>query len=316
MLAEAPTSYCLFQDPWWLNLTAEGHWDEAVVRNSEGVIARLPYRRLRRYGATVLTQPHLTPYAGPWFRPSSAKASNQFSERRRLTVELLTQLPRCDLFAQNLWPAIPDWLPFYWAGFSQYTCYTNWYRDLTSAPALWAGFLAETRAEIRKAEKCVEVLVSDDVERLCELHERSFMQQGLQAPRGRAFVRRVVEGALDKGHARIAFARDEAGNVHAVMLLVYDERSAHYLLGGSDARYRSSGATSLLVWDAIQFAAGASRLFDFEGSMVEGISRFFRGFNPECVPISHVYRASRRGTIAAALYNAGAALMRRAALRF
>src|SRR5215831_18437707 len=105
------TSYCLFQDPWWMDLTTEGHWDEAVVTNSEGVIARLPYRILHRYGATVLTQPRLTPYAGPWFRRSAAKASYQFSERRRLTMELLSRLPRFDLFSQNLWPGVPDWLP-------------------------------------------------------------------------------------------------------------------------------------------------------------------------------------------------------------
>src|SRR3984885_94035 len=131
--AAALTSFCLFQEPWWMNLTTEGNWDEASVTNSDGaVIGRLPYRTLRRYGATVLTQPRLTPYAGPWFRPSSAKSSNQFSERRRLTVDLLSQLPRFDLFSQTLWPEIPDWLPVYWAGYSQYTAYTNWYRDLTS----------------------------------------------------------------------------------------------------------------------------------------------------------------------------------------
>jgi hypothetical protein len=316
MSSEAPASYCLFQDPWWLNLTAAGNWDEVLVSNPEGVIARLPFRRLRRYGATVLTQPDLTPYAGPWFRPSSAKDSNRFSERRKLSAELIAQLPRCDLFAQNLWPELPDWLPFYWAGFSQYTSYTNWLRDLSSLAAVWEGFLAETRAEIRKAEKKVEVEVSQDIDALWELHERSFLQQGRRPPRTREFLRRVVEGALRQGCARISFARDQEGRRHAVALLVFDERSAHYLVGGSDARYRNSGAASLLVWDAIQFAAGRSALFDFEGSMVEGISRFFRGFNPQCVPISHIYRTSRRGAIAAALYNAGAALLGRTALRF
>jgi hypothetical protein len=315
MLVATPTSFCLFQEPWWLNLTAEGHWEEAVVSNSEGTIARLPYRILRRYGATVVTQPRLTPYAGPWFRPSSAKASNQFSERRRLTVELLGQLPRFDLFSQNLWPEIPDWLPFFWAGYSQYTTYTNWYRDLSSPELLWLNFLKETRAEIRKAQKRVEVVISGDVERLCDLHELTFSQQGRKPPRERAFLRRVAEGALSQGHARIAFALDEKRNAHAGTLIVFDRRSAHYLIGGSDARYRTSGAASLLIWDAVQFAAGVSKLFDFEGSMVEAISRFFRGFNPECVPVSHVYSTSRRGALAVSLHDGVAALIGRPPLR-
>ena len=307
-IATLPTSFCLFQEPWWLDLTAEGNWDEAVVTNTGNVTDH-------NLKVTILTQPRLTPYAGPWFRPSSAKSSNQFSERRRLTMELLSQLPRFDLFSQNLWPEIPDCLPFHWAGYSQRTFYTNWHRDLSSSDLLWGNFLKETRAEIRKAQKRVEVVVSNDVERLCDLHELSFTQQGMKAPRERAFLRRVVEGAISKGHARIVFAIDDKSNAHAVNLIVFDHRSAHYLIGGSDARHRTSGAASLLVWDAIQFAARTCKLFDYEGSMVEGISRFFRGFSPESIPVSHVYRTSRRAAVAAALYDAGAALIGRPALR-
>jgi hypothetical protein len=313
--ATLPTSFCLFQDPWWLDLTTDGHWDEALVANNQGVIARLPYRRLRRFGATILTQPRLTPYAGPWFRPSSAKAANQFSERQQLTTELLSQLPRFDLFAQNLWPDSGDWLPFHWAGYSQRTGYSNWLRDLSNTDGLWKGFLDSTRREIRKAQTRVEVIVSEDIERLCDLHERAFARQGLLPPRERAFLRRVVGGAMRCGHARITLAMDERGNAHAVNLLVFDHRSAHYLLGGSDPSYRTSGAASLLMWDAIQFAAAHSKLFDFEGSMVEGIARFFRGFGPELVPITHVYRTSRRAALGAALHDAAAALFARPPLR-
>jgi hypothetical protein len=313
---ETPTtSYCLFQEPWWLNLAAAGHWEEAVVSDATGVLARLPYRRVRRYGAVILTQPPLTPYAGPWFRSSAARAAREFSARRQLTGQLLAQLPRYDLFSQNLSPGLPDWLPFCWEGFRQSTAYTHWLPDLSDTQRLWAGLVEATRRQIRKARRQLEVVVSDDVERLCELHELTFRQQGLSAPRERAVVRRIVEGALRAGRARIVFAVDEARNAHAVNLLVFDQRSAHYLLGGSDARHRGSGAASLLMWDAIEFAARVSRVFDFEGSMVEGIARFFRGFNPETMPILHVYRTSRRAAFAAALHDAGAALIGRPCLR-
>jgi hypothetical protein len=317
-MSPAPTplaSFCLFQEPWWLNLTTDGHWEEAVVTDGAGVIARLPYRRLRRYGATILTQPRLTPYAGPWFRPSSAKAANQFSERQQLTAELLGQLPRFDLFSQNLWPESGGWLPFYWGGYSAWPAYTNWHRDLSSMDDLWKGFLDSTRREIRKAQTRVQVVVSEDVERLCDLHERAFARQGLPPPRERAFVRTVAEGAMRQGRARMTLAMDERGNAHAVNFLVFDDRSAHYLLGGSDPSYRTSGAASLLMWDAIRFAATRSKLFDFEGSMVEGVARFFRGFGAELVPVTHVYRTSRRAALGAALHDAAASLLGRRPLR-
>lgn len=311
MESGTPNSYCLFQEPWWLDLTAQGDWEEVSIANGSNVIARLPYRKLRRYGARILTQPPLTPYLGPWYRGSTAKAASQFSERRQLTAELVAKLPKADLFAQNQWPKIPDCLPFLWEGFSQRTGYTHWLEQLQDVDALWHGFLESTRREIRKAEKRVEIVASSDIDILLDLHERAFAQRGLAVPRKRTYVRTVVEGALRANKARLLVARDEQGNSHAANLMVFDERSAHYLLGGSDARYRTSGAASLLLWDAIKFAATRSRMFDFEGSMQEPIARFFRGFNPAMLAVSRLVRASRPAAAALDLINALATLMGR-----
>lgn len=297
-------SYCLFQDPWWLDLVAQGDWDEVRIANGGEVIARLPYRKMRRYGARILTQPPLTPYLGPWYRDSTAKAASRFSERRQLTAELVAGLPKADFFAQNQWPKIPDCLPFLWEGFSQRTGYTHWLEQLTDVDALWRGFLEGTRREIRKAEKRVEIVESTDVDALLDLHERAFAQRGLAAPRKRPYVRTVVEGALRANRARLLLGRDADGNLHAANLMVFDERSAHYLLGGSDARYRTSGAASLLMWDAIRFAAARTRIFDFEGSMQEPIARFFRGFNPGMLAVSRLVRASRSAAALLDLVNA------------
>lgn len=308
MSAAKPNSYCLFQDPWWLDLTTGGDWDEVRIANGSEVIARLPYRKTRRYGARLLTQPPLTPYLGPWYRDSTAKAAARFSERRQLTAELVAGLPKADVFMQNQWPRLPDCLPFLWEGFAQRTGYTHWLQPLNGLDALWRAFLEATRREIRKAEKRVEIVESGEIDALLDLHERAFAQRGLAAPRRRTFVRGVVEGALRADRARILIARDDRGNLHAANLVVFDERSAHYLLGGSDARYRTSGAASLLLWDAIKFAAGRSQIFDFEGSMQEPIARFFRGFNPEILAVSRLVRTSRRATAALHLINGVAAL--------
>jgi hypothetical protein len=120
-----------------------------------------------------------------------------------------------------------------------------------------------------------------------------YEQQRKPAPYGRDIVFRIADGALRSGHARLAYARDANANMHAVNFVVFDERSAHYLIGGSDRRFHGSGAASLLMWDAIQFAAQHSLVFDFEGSMVQGIERFFRSFNPTLVPYNRVYKAGR-----------------------
>lgn len=288
--AATNTSYSLFQEPWWLNLASGGNWDEVVVENG-GVSARLPYCVKQRYGFKILAQPHLTPRLGPWFRPSRENGSSQYSEQYELAAELISKLPPFDVFRQNCCPEWDNWLPFHWAGFSQQTHYTYRLNDLTDLDAVWSGFHRDSWRLIKKAQKELEIVVSDDVDRLCDMHELTYQQRGQPMPYRRDVLFKIVDGALRSGHARFAFAQDEKRNVHAINFIVYDERATYYLVGGSDRQFRDSGAPTLLIWDAIQFAAKRSLIFDFEGSMDRGIEQFFRRkFSPQLTPLNRIYK--------------------------
>ena len=60
--------------------------------------------------------------------------------------------------------------------------------------------------------------------------------------------------------------------------IAWQESSAYYLAGGGDPELRASGAHSLILWEGIRFTAQYTDLFDFEGSMIPGVERFFREF--------------------------------------
>ena len=61
-----------------------------------------------------------------------------------------------------------------------------------------------------------------------------------------------------------------------------------------DPELRSSGATSLCMWEAIAHATSVTTRFDFEGSMIESIERFFRGFGAEQTPYFHITKTPSR----------------------
>jgi hypothetical protein len=90
------------------------------------------------------------------------------------------------------------------------------------------------------------------------------------------------------------FAVDEKERVHSVAYVVWDAGSAYLLMSGSDPEVRESHAGTLVVWEAIQFAAGVAPQFDFEGSMLEPVERFFRAFGAEQRPYFHVTKTSSR----------------------
>ena len=86
--------------------------------------------------------------------------------------------------------------------------------------------------------------------------------------------------------------KDDKGNTHAAVYLVWNDDCIWYLMGGGDPNLRSSGATSLIIWHSIKFAALEQKAFDFEGSMLEPVERYFRGFGALQVPYFTVSRSN------------------------
>lgn len=275
---EMPQAYSLFQQPYWLNAVAPGQWGAAVVSGGGQIAARLPYVIKREYGLTRLVMPQLTKFLGPWLSPPFGKYSNELARQKDMMFELIEQLPRFDGFAQNFHYTITNWLPFYWKGFSQTTRYSYVLDDLSDEEKLWSEMQGNIRREIRKAEKQVEVRDDLGIEGFLDLNIKTYARQGMHLPYSRELVRRIDSVLEKRNQRRIFSAVDTRGRIHSALYLIWDSNSAFYLMGGSDPSLRNSGSGSLLMWEAIRFTSSVSRCFDFEGSMLEPIERFFRGF--------------------------------------
>lgn len=302
------TSYNLFQESWWLDVVAPDEWDQALVKRGGQVAARLPFVRKTRLGRTWLLQPKLTPCLGPWLRPSTAKLANRLAEEKELMQELIYALPRFDLFRQNFAPEITYWLPFYWRGFSQTTRYTYRLFDLTNPASLWAGVRHNVRREIRKARKIVQVRSDLDIDCFARVWALTFARQGARLPVSIDLLHRLDFACEKRNCRKMFFAEDAQGMIHAAAYIVWNEDCAYYLMAGGDPDLRNSGAGSLVTWESISFASTVSRKFDFEGSMIEPIERFFRAFGATPVPYFSLSKQNRPMEFLTGLYHAGSAL--------
>jgi len=186
-------------------------------------------------------------------------------------------------------------LPFYWSGFSQSTRYTYAIPALGDESALWQQLRDNVRTDIRKAQNRFGVTVGEGtLAELIALNDMTFQRQGQKRAYSDDFLIRLDQACAERQCRRIFIARDGQGRPHAGAYVVWDRHSAYYLIGGGDPSLRNSGATSLCIGVAIRFAAGVSPRFDFEGSMIEPIERFFRAFGAEQVPYFQVSRAGSR----------------------
>ena len=285
---------CLFEQPWWLDAVAPSQWREIMVEKGGEVFARMTYFSRKKFGLTLSTNPPLTPTLGPWLRPTEGKYATRLAMQHELLGELIEQLPNFDLFSQNLSGAVSNVLPFHWRGYDHFTRYTYQLADLRDLEQIEHGFSEACRRTIRKAQKQLTVQDNLSIQDFYRIVEKTWLRQGRKPNVGRDLLIRLDEVCRRRGQGRIFHAEDVGGNIHAAVYIVWDERSAYYLLGGADPEFRSSGAHSLLMWCAIQFAAEVTRVFDFEGSMNQQIERFFRSFGPRQATFIGVRRISRR----------------------
>jgi hypothetical protein len=280
-LCAVEKSIPLFSQGWWLDaVCGEENWDVILVEEDGAIAGAMPYFSHMWYGLKFISHPSLTQTLGPWIRPSKAKYAKSLGYQKDVMEGLIEKLPSFAYFSQNWHYSNSNWLPFYWKGFKQTTRYTYILPSLANEDQLWAQMEEKIRTEIRKATNRFELRVRDDlgVADFLKLNRMTFDRQGMALPYSESLVVRLDAACAERGQRKILVAEDKLGQHHAGVYIVWDDNAAYYLMGGGHPELRSSGATSLCVWEAIRHAAKVTKSFDFEGSMIESIERFFRGF--------------------------------------
>ena len=284
----------IFQQPWWLDAVAPGAWNAVTLEKGGQIYARLPYVIYRKGGLRLSMLPPFTQTLGHWIDLPDGKYATRLSREKEYVTELIDKLPKFDYFKQNLHYSHTNWLPYYWKGFEQTTRYTYVIDDISDPDTVWGEIKGNIRREIRKAQKKLEVRTDRSLKEFWDINLKTFTRQGTKPDYNFKQLQRLDEACRAHQARKIFYAVDSNERIHAVLYLIWDHRSAYYLMGGADPDLRNSGASSLLMWEAIKFASTVTSKFDFEGSMIEPIERFFRGFGAHQKRYFRISRMSRK----------------------
>jgi hypothetical protein len=284
----------LFSRDWWLDaVCGPDNWTVMIVAGKGGVQATLPlYVPVK--DKTVVMPPY-TQTMGVWYAPESAdtKYTSTLDNRQAACVMLVDGLKKYRCFQQNFHHAFTDWLPFYWRGFSQTTRYTYILHDLYDTDQLWEAMSQGTRRNIKKArEQNLLVRRGISIEEFLRVQAKTFERQGLELPVPPHIFRRLVDACQRREQGDLWGVYDEQGRLHAGIFVAWQRTAAYYLAGGGDPELRESGAHSLAMWEAIQYVSDKADVFDFEGSMLPGVERFFREFGGIQTPYFAISRGS------------------------
>jgi hypothetical protein len=286
----------LFHSAWWYRAWGMEPVVRAMVNDGGGIEGGICYAVGRRFGARAIVRPPMTARNGPLFAPLEGPGRHRRNTHQKKMLLLAIQsLPRLGVYDFMLRPCDADVIPFLWNGFETAVGYT--YVLPCAERDAWLNHASKTqRWSVRRAarEAAEEGFAVDERPALDEVvsvldETAEFKHYSTEQYRRRlsAWWRAVQE----RGAGTAYLLRDASGRPAAGSLMVYDKHCAYYVAGGIRRDLRQGSLVNVLLMHRMIEAAHRMGLdFDFEGSVLPGVERFFRSLGGELLPLYRVLK--------------------------
>lgn len=269
----------IFHSSYWLGALGDSCDLWGIYQGNElqgGFVA--PFRKV--LGARIMRQRFLTPYSGLVLKNRYESLPKRLSFENQVVEKVAPFLK--STYRWGVSPLDPGFryvLPFLWEGFAVRVLFT-YLLGISDAEATWRGMTGTVRNHISKARRSGLTVVHEaSARRLIPLLRIAYERRG--APFREEAVARYLSVLSAKNRCGTFVCLDGDGREVAVSTIVWDTRRAYSIFNardGNDSKHR--GAVRLSIFESIKYAAEVLGLevFDFEGSMIPGIERFFREF--------------------------------------
>ena len=227
--------------------------------------------------------------------------SEPFSEikdtyrRNQLLKQFLGTLPALPMVELNMGPQFQEGLAFNWAGFHLQTRYT-FIIPPGKRENLQSGYSKNLRRNLASAIKTYKVEPSSDADLPFQLIQGTLLRKKAGIVPDQQVISRLLEALLKYGTGQFLIAKDQ-NKVVGGICVAWDDKYTYYIIGGQESLKGKPSPHSILMHMAIKESLENGRYFDFCGSMMPGVARFFSSFGPEAHPFLQVSKYIGRGRI-------------------
>lgn len=274
----------LWHRPWWLDLVSHpGTWMGYVYEDEDsGCRAFMPLYIVRKGGVSIATQPVLTSRLGPWFLYGENTNPDVQNSFREAAMGFFAAQCRKRFFTRiNLQPGEHNIAPFLAAGFLAEERVTYLLDLRLTEEVLFQGFNPPLQRQIRKGNALILCKNQVSPDHLQRAFGSTLRHRGIPDPLESGTLNRVHKAILntDSGVLLSAHTSREAPALAMVYLLWDRDIAFAWIIASRDGRPPDAYSMPWLLWQAIQYARQrGQKTFDFDGSMVPGVARFFRQF--------------------------------------
>jgi len=276
----------------WLKLFEDSVQIYGIYDKGNNLIGGFHLYKQKKFGLTIYRNPPFTPYVGPFLEIKAKNPVAIMDTWKRvlsLMADFIETLPY-SVISISLNKDIVDTQPFIWKKFKVIPGYT-YVLDLNkSIEDIQKDMSAERRNDIKKSVRDgLTVKQINNFEVVKSLVIKTFSRHKKKI--NKYYLNKILFNFANNANS-FAYATFRDGNPIATTFCIYDKDTAYYLLGGYDYKNKHHGAGALAVWESIKHAKGLGlKCFDFEGSMVPQIERYFRGFGGKLTPYYRINKA-------------------------
>lgn len=246
----------------------------------------------KKFGLSLYRDPPFTQSIGPFLSVSAQNPTTIMTNWKKALsamADFFDNLP-CSVISCSFNVDVVDMQPFIWRKFKVIPGYT-YQLDLTiSESDILMRMSNERRKNINRGTKDgLVVQQTKDYDLVKCLVVKTFLRQNERCDVH--YLNRILfEFASEKNS--FAFVTYNENHPIACTFCLHDEHKAYYLLGGYDSEMKHHGAGTMAMWESIRYAKGLGvSVFDFEGSKIPQIERYFRGFGGRLVPYYQINKA-------------------------
>lgn len=239
----------------------------------------------KKFGKDFIVMPHMTPFGGVMISPAIHKLtiSKRIGNIKEINEIFISKLKEKTLLYYSFSPENTDMQPFIWNKYITSIRYT--YRvNLSDEKILWSNLQEKTSVNKANKSNCkIKWGFDEYLDTYFQLNEKSFNSQNIINFNNDLTKKLLIE--LNKNsNCIIGIVFDENETPIGGCVLAYDTKRAYYIMGGVD-RSNNYGM-SYLLWESMLYTKNILTLdtFDFEGSMIPSIEKYFRKFGGELTP--------------------------------
>jgi Acetyltransferase (GNAT) domain len=256
-------------------------WSAIVVFESGAIIAAFPFEKSKKWGICYALQPYFSQYFGIIWANISPNQSYKRLEIQKKTVQLICKhLPRDVRFwCYNFAPEYDYDLPLIWEGWKHKTLFTYWVDIRQGYDHFLKSCASHVRREIKKAEQAgIEIRLENAPEKVIAILKTAKPKVAKAIPK--RFWDGLEQNArhfyeFDQSKCLLAYL--DGHPIAGIIFFFYGTKMIYYQ-GSTLPAYKNSGAMSSIIAESVRLYAPFYHYLDLDGSMIESIERFFRGF--------------------------------------